>query len=75
MTDKHVTPLKAIRLKCLDCMGGSANEVSLCPCEGSCPLWAFRLGRNPNIVLSDEERERRAERGRANAANLRKEKG
>lgn len=70
----RITPLKAIRLKCLDCVLGSAQEVQLCPCK-DCPLWAFRLGKNPNIVLSDEERERRAERGRANAANLRNRKG
>lgn len=66
---KKLTPLRAIRAKCLDCMCGSSQEVQLCPSNG-CSLWAFRLGKNPNIVLSDEERERRAERGRANAANL-----
>ena len=69
----HVTPIKAIRLKCLDCVCGSPQEVELCPCE-DCPLWAFRFGKNPNIRLTDEERERRAERGRASAANLRNRK-
>lgn len=69
--EKHITPLKAIRLKCLDCMAGSSNEVQLCPSR-DCPLFRFRLGKNPNIQLSDEERERRAERGRKNAENFRR---
>lgn len=42
-----MTPVKAIRAKCLDCVCGQANEVRLCPCE-ECPLWPFRLGKNPN---------------------------
>lgn len=47
MEEKHTTPLKAIRLKCLDCCCGSAHEVKLCPAS-SCPLYTFRLGKNPN---------------------------
>lgn len=39
----RVTRSKAIRLKCLDCCGGQANEVKLCPCL-DCPLWNYRLG-------------------------------
>lgn len=70
----HITPIKAIRLKCLDCMLGSSQEVELCPCESNCALWPYRFGRNPNIKLSDEERQRRADRGRANAGNLRNRK-
>jgi hypothetical protein len=42
-----MTPVQAIRAKCLDCMCGSAYEVKLCPCS-DCSLFAFRLGRNPN---------------------------
>ena len=68
-----MTPMQAIRAKCLDCCCGQVQEVKLCPATG-CPLWAFRFGRNPNIRLSDEERERRAERGREAAANLRNRK-
>lgn len=41
-----MTPLKAIRAKCLDCVCGQANEVKLCPCE-DCPLWQYRFGHNP----------------------------
>lgn len=44
-----MTPVKAIRAKCMDCCYGQANEVRLCPCT-DCSLWPFRLGHNPNIV-------------------------
>ena len=65
--EKRVTPLRAIRAKCLDCMCGSASEVSLCPSNG-CPLYGFRFGKNPNIQLSDDERERRSRQARENLA-------
>lgn len=42
-----VTPLRAIRKKCLDCSGGSRKEVRECPCR-DCPLYLYRLGHNPN---------------------------
>ena len=41
-----MTPMKAIRLKCLDCCCGSSTEVKLCPAQ-DCPLWAYRSGHNP----------------------------
>lgn len=41
-----MTPLKAIRAKCLDCCGGQANEVRLCPCP-DCTMYPFRFGNNP----------------------------
>jgi len=43
-----MTPLKAIRLKCLDCCCGSRYEVKLCTCL-DCTLYPFRFGKNPNI--------------------------
>jgi len=54
-----VTPVKAIRTKCLDCSAGSAKEVTLCPIT-RCPLYPFREGHNPNIArreLTEEQRE------------------
>jgi hypothetical protein len=42
----YLTPLKAIRRKCLDCCTGSAKEVGLCPAR-DCPLHGFRAGKNP----------------------------
>jgi hypothetical protein len=63
----------AIRAKCLDCMGGSANEVRLCE-SGSCPLWPFRMGTDPWLPkreLTEEQAEaarERLARGRAAVA-------
>ena len=43
---KQTNPTKVIREKCLDCCCGSANEVKLCTAE-RCPLWPWRMGKNP----------------------------
>ena len=42
-----LTPMKAIRAKCLDCMCGQVNEVRLCP-STDCSLYPYRMGHNPN---------------------------
>lgn len=47
MEEKRITPMKAIRLKCLDCCCGSSHEVKLCAAT-NCPLYPYRLGKNPN---------------------------
>ena len=44
---KILSPLKAIRANCLDCMCDQPSEVRLCPCE-NCPLYLYRMGHNPN---------------------------
>lgn len=44
---EYLTPLKAIRAKCLDCSGESYAEVRLCTIT-KCPLYPFRDGHNPN---------------------------
>ncbi len=41
-----MTPMRAIRLKCLDCCCESSTEVKLCP-DQDCPLWGYRSGHNP----------------------------
>ena len=59
-----MTPIKAIRAFCLDCCGGSPSEVKQCVSQ-NCPLFAFRLGHNPNIQpreMTDEQREAAAAR-------------
>lgn len=43
---KKLTPVLAIRKKCLDCMCGNAKEVQMCQSE-DCSLYAFREGKNP----------------------------
>ena len=37
----EITRGKAINMKCLDCMGGTAQDVSSCP-SINCPLWGYR---------------------------------
>ena len=38
--------LKALRLRCVDCSGGSTAEVRECEFK-QCPSWPFRMGTNP----------------------------
>lgn len=54
---KVLTPIKAIREKCLNCVCGSAHEVKLCPCN-DCSLYPFRFGKNPYTKrnYTDEQR-------------------
>ncbi len=62
--EKVVSPLKAIRAKCLDCCCDQRDEVKMCPAT-KCPLWGFRLGKNPNRksrVMSDEQKAAAKER-------------
>lgn len=41
------TPLKAIRKYCLECCLEKPSEVRLCASK-NCPLWHFRMGKNPS---------------------------
>lgn len=43
---RTISPLQAIRSKCLDCTGHQYNEIKSCPVL-DCPLWMFRLGIHP----------------------------
>ena len=63
---RTLTPLKAIRLKCLDCSGDSADEVRKYVIP-DCPLYPFRLGKNP-FRKPPSEKQRAA--SRANMLNL-----
>ena len=65
---KEITPMKAIRKKCLDCSCGSSEEVKNCFAK-KCPLYQFRFGykldENGNRRkrdLTDEQRQKMAER-------------
>lgn len=40
---ERLTRARAIRAKCLDCMGGQAAEVRRCTSHG-CALFRYRLG-------------------------------
>lgn len=64
MENERITPMKAIRLKCLNCCCGSSHEVKLCPCT-KCPLYPFREGRNPFVAkreYTDEQKQAIKER-------------
>ncbi len=39
--------VKTIRRSCLECCGGSTKLVRECR-DANCPVWRFRMGRNPN---------------------------
>lgn len=58
------SPGRAIRAKCIDCSGGSSEEVKNCTVK-DCPLYAFRFGRNPYRtprILTDEQKAAAVER-------------
>lgn len=69
------SPVKAIREFCLECCGGSRDEVRTCTAP-RCPLYAFRFGKNPYIKREMTEEQKEAARLRlAEARNKRDEDG
>lgn len=62
---ENTSPLRAVRLKCLDCSSYQLNEVKECNIT-NCPLHPFRLGKNPfrKRELTEEQKEAMAERMR-----------
>ena len=66
MGHEPLSPMEAIRAKCLDCCAGSAHEVRCCVAM-ACPSWPFRTGRNPwRAPASEAQREA----SRRNAARM-----
>ena len=53
---ENTNVLRAIRLKCYDCSSYQSNEVRDCIVT-NCPLYPFRLGKNPfrKKELTDEK--------------------
>ena len=46
---KHtLTPIKAIRAKCMDCTCHQPKEIRECPIT-NCPLWPYRMGHRPKL--------------------------
>jgi hypothetical protein len=41
-----MSPLQALRARCLDCCNYQEKEVALCPAV-DCPSWPFRMGTDP----------------------------
>lgn len=46
------TPIKTIRLKCLDCCCGDYTEVRECHLV-DCPNWPYRMGKRPDDETRD----------------------
>lgn len=65
------SPLKAIKIHCLECCGYQYAEVRNCPCT-SCFLYPFRNGKNPFRTHNLTEEQKIQARDRL--ANARKEK-
>ena len=42
----RMTPMKAIRAKCLDCCAGQVAEIRRCELK-NCPLFPYRFGKRP----------------------------
>ena len=60
------SPIAAIREKCLDCCHG-AQEVRYCVAV-DCPLWPFRMGKNPFVKREMTEEQREASKDRLKKA-------
>ena len=60
---ENTNVLRAIRLKCYDCSSYQSNEVRDC-IVNNCPLYPFRLGKNPfrKKELTEEKRKELRER-------------
>ena len=68
LVEVNLSPIKAIRRFCLECMGYQQAEVPRCTAP-NCPLFPFRMGESHKDV-SPEERKRMSEQGKINAAKL-----
>jgi len=51
---KPLTPLGAIRAKCLECVGECTLAVEECT-SVLCPIHEFRFGKNPNLPSRSEK--------------------
>ena len=63
-----MSPLKALRLRCIDCYGGCLKSVRCCTAM-DCPSWPFRMGQSPwRKELSQERKEQLRRLGAETAA-------
>ena len=69
----ETNPVKAIRKFCLECSGDSSAEVKGCTAP-NCPLYPFRLGKNPYRKKREMTAEQR-EAAKIRLAEARKMKG
>lgn len=69
MGHERMSPLDALRSRCVDCCAGSINEVRLCV-SLNCPAWPFRMGTNPWREYTPDQLASLRERGSALAARV-----
>src|SRR5215831_18606846 len=67
-----MSPLPALRARCLDCCGEQEKEVALCTAV-KCPSWPFRMGTNPWRKPPSEARREAARQAMTNL-NARRQK-
>ena len=53
----HLTPIKAIRAKCVDCCCGNVAEVRRCSAT-QCTLYPYRMGKRPKGYTDTTEDEK-----------------
>lgn len=57
IVEVDITPVKAIRLFCVnECMAGQASLVPGCT-DSNCPLYPYRMNKNPSKELTGEKLE------------------
>lgn len=49
-----MTPIQAIRAKCLDCCAAQPKEVRVCLAK-DCVLWVYRMGCRPQTYAKKSE--------------------
>ena len=65
--EKVVTPMMAIRAKCLECSCGNPVEVRECLID-KCALYPFRFGKRPAVPPTVKKKERTAAQSAADRA-------
>src|SRR5262245_23704339 len=68
-TALRLTPLRAIRAKCIDCCGGSRSEASKCTAR-HCDLWLFRLGKKHDRPPRTKKQQRASQKAGQRLAAL-----
>jgi len=66
-----MSPLEALRARCIDCCAQQPNEVALCPAV-ECPSWPFRMGTDPWRKPASEARREAARRVMSNLNSRRR---
>lgn len=70
---KPMSPMQAIRARCLDCCADQPSEVRKCTAV-KCPSWPFRMGVNPWRAEPSEARREAARKAGEAAKHARQQK-